>query len=187
VIFLEMKPRLHLDFMRLAILSILFFTLGACAPKPAPTFFLPPTESLQLIPLPATQATATSSAIVVPTILVPTPTPPCTDNLSYIQDLTIPDGTNVSSGQIIDKQWLVTNSGTCDWDARYRLKLVSGAELGAAIEQALYPARAGTQATLRILFTAPSDAGTYSSAWQAFGPEGTAFGDTIYIQIVVPP
>jgi hypothetical protein len=173
--------------MRLAVLSIFILTLGACAPKPAPTFFLPPTESPQLIPLPVTQAPATSAVIVVPTIVVPTPTPPCTDSLTYIQDLTIPDGTVVSPGQIIDKQWLVTNSGTCDWDARYRLRMFSGAELGAATEQALYPARAGTQATLRILFTAPSDAGTYNSAWQAFGPEGTAFGDTIYIQIVVSP
>ncbi len=57
--------------------------------------------------------------------------------------------------------------------------------MGAATEQALYPARAGAQATLRIIFTAPSDTGTYISTWQAFAPGGEAFGDTIYIQIVV--
>ena len=57
--------------------------------------------------------------------------------------------------------------------------------MGATTTQALYPARAGAQATLRIVFTAPSDTGTYISTWQAFAPDGEAFGDTIYIQIVV--
>lgn len=182
-----MKPRLYLTFMRLAVFSIFLLTLGACAPRATPTLFLPPTESPPLLLLSAAQVTATPTLIVVPTIIIPTPTPPCTDNLSYIQDLTIPDGTSVSAGQAIDKQWLVTNSGTCDWDARYRLRLVAGSPMGAAVDQALYPARAGTQATLRILFTAPSDAGTFNSAWQAFGPEGNAFGDTVYMQIVVTP
>ena len=76
------------------------------------------------------------------------------------------------------------NSGTCDWDSRYRLKLMDGSAMEAA-EQALYPARAGAQATLRILFTAPSDTGTYKSTWQAFGPGGDVFGDPVYIQIIV--
>ena len=85
----------------------------------------------------------------------------------------------------MDKQWLVANSGTCNWNERYHLKLIDGPALGAATDQILYPARAGSQATLRILFTAPTDTGTYKSTWQAFGPGGDAFGDTIYIQIVV--
>ena len=56
-----------------------------------------------------------------------------------------------------------------------------------APEQALYPARAGGQATLRITFTAPLDAGTYQSAWQAFNPDGAAFGDAIFMTINVSP
>jgi hypothetical protein len=92
----------------------------------------------------------------------------------------------VTAGQTVDKQWLVANSGTCNWDVRYRLKLLSGDALGAVTEQALFPARAGTQATLRILFTAPQSPGTYQSAWQAVAPDATPFGDAIYIQIVLP-
>jgi hypothetical protein len=38
---------------------------------------------------------------------------------------------------------------------------------------------------LRITFTAPAVEGTYESAWQAYGPDGVAFGDPIYIKIVV--
>ena len=109
----------------------------------------------------------------------------CTNGLTFSQDVTIPDGTLLAGGQIIDKQWLVTNSGTCDWDERYRLKFVGGEPLSATIEQALYPARAGAQVALRIMFTAPLEAGTFQSAWQAFAPDGSAFGDPIYMQIVV--
>ena len=125
----------------------------------------------------------TSTIVPTPTV-IPTPTP-CTNGLTFVKDITVSDNTPFGPGQSVDKQWLVTNSGTCNWDSRYRLKLIDGPALGAATGQALYPARAGEQATLRILFTAPADTGTYTSTWQAFGPSGEAFGDTIYIQIVV--
>jgi hypothetical protein len=102
-----------------------------------------------------------------------------------VEDVTVPDGTVVLLGTSVDKQWKVTNSGTCNWDSTYRLKWVGGDPLGAATEQALYPARAGTQAILQIFFTAPNVAGTYGSTWQAFDPSGNAFGDTVYMEIVV--
>jgi hypothetical protein len=102
-----------------------------------------------------------------------------------MNDLTIPDGTIVLAGAPIDKQWLTQNTGTCNWDSSYRLKWIGGDPLGAVQEQTLYPARAGTQVTLRILFTAPSSAGTHESSWQAMSPDGNLFGDLIYITIVV--
>ena len=89
----------------------------------------------------------------------------------------------------MDKQWLVQNSGTCNWTSIYRLKLVSGDPMGTQTEQALYPAKAGSQVTIRILFTAPVEAGHYTSSWQAFTSQGEAFGDPIFIDINVvgPP
>jgi hypothetical protein len=99
--------------------------------------------------------------------------------------VTIPDGTVVAHGSTLDKQWLVQNSGDCNWDSRYRLRLISGDALGAASEQALYPARAGTQATLRILFTAPQEAGAYVSEWQAFDANGIPFGESFFMKIEV--
>jgi hypothetical protein len=38
---------------------------------------------------------------------------------------------------------------------------------------------------LRMVFTAPQEAGTYRSAWQAYDPDGGPFGDPFYIEIVV--
>jgi hypothetical protein len=115
----------------------------------------------------------------------PTPTLICTDNLLFIDDITIPDNSVVAPSSKLDKQWLVQNNGDCNWDARYRLRLVSGDPFGASPEQALYPARAGTQANLRILFTAPQETGDYVSEWQAFDANGIPFGASFFIKFVV--
>ena len=76
-------------------------------------------------------------------------------------------------GLAFDKQWLVQNSGTCNWNSSYRLKHIGGGALGAPEEITLYPARAGTQATIQIQFTAPFTEGVYESAWQAVDAEGS--------------
>jgi hypothetical protein len=156
----------------------------ALADLPTGEVYLPPTAAPQtplVIPLPA--ATATPA----PTSEAPRPsaTPVCSADLKFVQDATVPDGSIVAPGAIIDKRWIVENSGDCNWDERFRLRLIEGAEMSAATEQALYPARSGTQAVLRILFTAPSEPGVYLSAWQAIDPLGQPFGEIIYMQIEV--
>lgn len=138
--------------------------------------FVPPTLAASLPPTPTVPAAAT---------LHPTATPACQDNLVYLSDLTIPDGTVVAANTPIDKRWQVENRGACNWDEHYHVKLTTGPDLGAAHDQALYPARAGTKAVIRILFMAPSQPGTYRSSWQAYSPDDQPFGDPIYIQIVV--
>lgn len=171
----------------LFLLPIVFFA-SACAPRSTPTPFRPPTPPPPAQPLPTTTP--------IPALFPPTFTPtvtstptvePCTNDLSFLDDLTVEDGTSFPPGAVIDKQWLVENSGTCHWDATYKLKWVGGSPLGAAEEQPLFPARAGTQATLRIWFTAPAEPGPYESEWQAVNPEGNVFGETIFMQIVVAP
>lgn len=181
--------RIHYRPHLFALLLALIFA-SACAPQAADTPFRPPTQpqSTQILstttPIPSIQ-----TSIPTPTIAITaTPTAgPCSNNLEFIQDVTIPDGTTVSFGAAIDKQWLVKNIGTCNWDSTYRLKWIGGDPLGANQEQILFPARAGTQATLRIAFTAPATEGTYESAWQAYGKDGIAFGDPIFMKVVVIP
>jgi Ig-like domain from next to BRCA1 gene len=167
-------------FYLITVVYVVLF-LSACGsaipPTPLPAPLSTPTLTLE-------QPTDTPTTIQP---VLPTSTPTCTANLTFINDVTIPDGTQVSPGTILDKQWLVQNSGDCNWDAGYRLRLISGDALGAATEQALFPARAGTQAPLRILFTAPQEAGQYISEWQAFDPNGIAFGESFFIKFQVQP
>lgn len=155
----------------------------------------PPVLVTPVVPAAGSSPVATAPALPAPTSS-PTPveseeaagpstTPVCEDNLKFLADLTVPDGTIAARGALIDKRWQVENNGSCNWDAFYRLKIISGTEMGVQAEQALYPARSGASAVIRMLLLAPSMPGTYRSAWQAVGPAGDAFGDIIYVEIKV--
>ena len=173
---------------------LLIFLLAACA-RAEPAVFDTPTAAVVIVESPTAALTATVPAPPLPSpsptayyrTEVPqrTPTPNCQDDLRFVEDLTVPDGTQVIAGEQIDKRWQVQNAGTCNWDVRYQLRLLDGNALGAVEEQSLYPARAGTQAVIRILFQAPAEPGVYRSAWEAVDPNGNAFGDPIYIEIQV--
>jgi hypothetical protein len=102
-----------------------------------------------------------------------------------MEDITIPDGTIVKPGEALDKRWQVRNNGSCDWTDKFTLRIIAGDPLGSPDSQALYPARAGSAAVIRMMLTAPNDTGSYRTAWQAYNPDGKPFGDPIYIEIVV--
>ncbi len=109
----------------------------------------------------------------------------CTDNLVFIQDLTIPDGTVVVAGSTLDKQWEVRNSGSCDWNESYTFQLEEGISLNSDSQLQMPVTEAGNTVTIRMVLTAPDTAGSYLSAWQAYNPDGTAFGDLIYVDFTV--
>jgi hypothetical protein len=186
-----MKIRIFSDRILFTVISI-FFSLTACSPATTATPFRPPTAQPPLI-APTLIIQPTKQVVVIqpsplPTIVAVAPTinpQHCANNLHFISDVTIPDNSLVTVGASIDKQWLVENSGTCNWNSSYRLKHLGGAVLGAQEEMMLYPARAGTQATIEIIFTAPFAEGAYESAWQAVDRDGTPFGDLIYMRVTV--
>lgn len=200
-----MKFKRHTRYARRIVYAVffVFLLLAACAPPAETAFFIPPTapasptSAATIISLwtatptkeTGREQTSTPEAIFTPPPTTSeTPTPEnCTNDLKYLTDLTVPDGSPVNPGEKIDKQWLVQNSGTCNWDDNYRLKLVTGFQpLGAETTQLLFPARANNQVTIQIFFMAPTVSGVYRSAWQAYDPNGLPFGETIYIEIVVP-
>ncbi len=75
---------------------------------------------------------ATAVPAASPTVLASaTPRPDatigvCTNNAEFVTDVTVPDGTQVSPGTVLDKRWRVLNTGTCDWGPGYSLVLISG-------------------------------------------------------------
>jgi hypothetical protein len=184
------------DRIRFAASRSLLLLLGlslasACAPAAKQTLFIPPTAQAPLIePTLIIQPTKQIVVQTTPlaTIIIPTATSnpeDCISNLTFLSDVTVPDGAFVTYGATVDKQWLVQNSGTCNWNAGYRLRYIGGAILGASDELALYPAKSGTQAIIQVTFSVPFSDGDYESAWQAFDPDGLAFGDAIYMRITV--
>jgi len=158
--------------------------VGCGGQSTTPELYIPPTPASQATPLAigATEPTPVSPTEPPP----PTPTPPCSPGLTFLEDLTIPDGTTVAPGETLDKRWRVQNSGSCNWEYSYSVVLIGGPDMGAPAEQALFPARSGAEAVIRMLFTAPAEPGTYRSAWQARDPLGNLFGDPFFIEILVP-
>ena len=199
--------------MRRAWLTLLFALLAAACstetpppasrtPAPAAATSTRPVVIDVFTDTPASSATVTQAATQAPTNSIPevtataadaqTPTPtegPCTDDSDFLTDLTVPDGTQFQPGQFIGKQWSVRNNGTCDWNAGYRLVLVSGNAMGARSEQMLFPARAGVEAVIEVGMVAPAEPGSYTSRWQARNSTGDLFGDRIFItiEVVAPP
>jgi hypothetical protein len=119
------------------------------------------------------------------TPLPATATPPCENNLVFLLDLTIPDGTAVNPGALIEKSWQVRNDGSCTWSRGYSIRLDSGNPLGILLRHPLPAAQGGEPVELNVQFTAPDEPGSYRSAWRAHDFGGEPFGVLIYIEIVV--
>ena len=141
-----------------------------------PPLFKAPTRGVELPTPQPTEINAT---------LEPTQIANCTNELEYLADLSIPDGTQLNPGTLIEKEWKVKNSGTCNWNNSYTLRLISGSPLGIEATQALIPARSGSEAIIHLEFIAPSEPGKYNAAWQAYGPDGFPFGEWLSIEIAV--
>lgn len=172
------------SFFQLIILLFVMLFIISCSrtlqPDPGTEGFLafiPPTKII-----PTHTPTATDSPTIVPS---PTTSGQCQDNLTFINDETIPDGTFIETGASIDKRWEVQNSGTCNWGEGYTIRLIGGSDMGVESPLDLIPVRSNSTTTIRIQFFAPEDPGNYRSAWQAYNADDIAFGDVFYIDIKV--
>jgi hypothetical protein len=159
---------------------LLVFLLMGCTGKNPPEVQIP-----EIVFLPPTAGSSTALNPPPVTPLPATQQRNCVNQLRFVKDLTIPDGTKVLPGERITKRWLVHNEGSCNWDSSYSFILISGLALGADKIQMLYPARQGTRAVLEVLFTAPDNPGRYNSWWQASDGQGNRFGDPVYMDITV--
>ena len=143
--------------------------------------------------IPASVVQADDAAYQVPVIVIsfvtatPQPTPtPCLMNSSYVADVTIPDGTQVGSGQPFQKIWRMRNSGTCPWLAGTQLIFQEGTQMssiGSVPVAALTP---GQEVDVIVDMIAPQSGGAYGGIWQMRSPLGQWFGDRITVVINVP-
>jgi len=164
------------------IVAVLSVALTACSPKAVAATAVPFDPATQAAPI-----AVPPSPTAMPGPLAPAPTEPCTNDAQYLEDLTLPDGSDVIPGAALDKRWLVLNRGSCAWGPEYRLVQVGESRIEGPRELALYPAVPGSQAVWQVAMLAPLEKGEYISRWQARAPDGTLFGDEVYVLIVVNP
>jgi len=123
-----------------------------------------------------------------PTAVVPpTPAPvACYDGMEYVEDVTVPDGTEMSPGQNFDKIWRIRNIGTCTWNSTYWLVFVQGDRMDGNNEVVDYSVPPGQTYDMIIDQKAPDSPGTYQGVWQMVNGNNVPFGERVYVEITVP-
>jgi hypothetical protein len=121
-----------------------------------------------------------ATATPVPPTATQTPLPTAVtycDWVKFIKDVTIPDGTKLSTNEVFTKTWRLQNRGTCTWTPDYMLVYTSGSPMGltTAVRLNGYVAP-GQTIDVSVTLTAPASAGNYVGYWMLRNPSGTLFG-----------
>lgn len=123
------------------------------------------------------------------------PSPPsCLDGMAFVADLSNPDPSSLRAlpaGEPFQQVWQVRNTGTCTWDAGYRLVFGDGntpeAEMGA--EPLAIPGPVAPEATvdLSLELVAPLAPGEYRALWEIRNAADSAFGERLWLGVQVEP
>ena len=137
-----------------------------------------------LLSTPTIKPTLTSTAITE-TPLPTATTNPCY-NLFYIQDVTIPDGTQMKVGEVFTKTWLVQNIGGCAWRAGFTFQHVGGELMRGDTVVLKEAIPTGAKREISVELVVPSGLnGLIQSSWRMADENGVFFGDTLSVNIVV--
>ena len=133
---------------------------------------------------PETVLTRPAAPTAVPLVVIPSSSA-CINAMSYVADVTVPDGTSFSPGQKFRKTWRVMNNGSCTWNSEYYFEMVSGTSMGNSRISIPGTVQPGETADLSVDMTAPGSSGSYKTSWQMRSPQGTSFGQIIWASIRV--
>ncbi|MEI7849060.1 MAG: NBR1-Ig-like domain-containing protein [Chloroflexota bacterium] len=187
--------------MLITLVSALALIMSACNTQPTPDAAAISTSAAQTVearftelavnftatPLPATEtplpkATATSKAKPSATT-APAGSGKACYAMTFLSDVTIPDGMIIAPGATFTKTWRVRNDGNCVWDQKYALELEKGAALGTVTKTPLTRVvNPGDSLDLSIEFTAPTTEGDYTGYWHVATPFGGYMGVGMYNQ-----
>ncbi|HUG33818.1 MAG TPA: NBR1-Ig-like domain-containing protein [Anaerolineales bacterium] len=157
-------------------------------PTDAPPLFvtstLPPTKQGLTLPTP-----------VPPTLtLTPDPLTPastsesCMDGALFVEDITIPDNTNLSQGETFTKTWKLQNAGTCDWSG-YTMAFSSGDRMDAPDSVPVPETPADSTVEISVDLTAPSSDGSFKGNFELRNATGAVvpigIENTFWVKIVV--
>ncbi|HEY3289462.1 MAG TPA: NBR1-Ig-like domain-containing protein [Anaerolineae bacterium] len=105
---------------------------------------------------------------------------------TFVTDVTIPDNTIVNPGAGFVKTWRLRNTSACAWDSGYSLAYSEGEKMGAPDSVAVASTAPNASVDVSVPFTASISSGTYTSTWRLRAPDGTSFGNRVYVVIRVP-
>ena len=151
-----------------------------------------PVEATQT-PTTAVEDTPLPTDTPIPDTATPTETPiPC--NLAkFLDDVTIPDGTEFGPGENFTKTWRLSNIGSCAWTSGYDIVFFGGDAMGApsAVQITTGTVNPGQSVQVSVDLTSPVTAGTFRGNWKLRDPSDVIFGiensssGSFWVEIVV--
>ncbi len=115
----------------------------------------------------------------------PTSTPPPLDAAVFTGQESPSDDYVASAGQAVHKTWTLRNTGRA-WGSGYQLVFVGGEQLSAPSAVNVSPTDSGNTVELSVDIVAPASSGTHRGYWRLRNPQGTYFGDQIWVQVTIP-
>jgi len=159
--------------------------------------------TLQVIVAQTMAAQKQSAITPTPTLFIPSVTPAAPtrtpvptavsycDWVTFVRDVSIPDGTWLSPGEAFTKVWRLQNRGTCTWTPDYDVVFYGGAQMSGTTMQIPGYVAPGQTVDVAVTFTAPSAPGHYTGYWLLRNEDGGLFGtgadadETFYVDINV--
>ncbi len=146
--------------------------------------------TIQLFPTltasPTFEPFATSAGTLPPIAQPTTAATKSCYSMAFVSDVTIPDNTAVTPGQVFTKTWKVVNNGSCAWDAGFKFASTGGDAMSGA--PYTLPSAVAVNATvdISIAMTAPSNkTGAIRGNWRMSTAGGQFFGDEVYVIVTV--
>jgi uncharacterized protein YkwD len=148
------------------------------------------TQGFVTATLPVTRtpyARATTTATGTPGLSMTAPAN-CKDTAVLLQDVTIPDGTNIAYGAKFTKTWQFRNTGTCPWTG-YKIAFNSGERLGAPDTAPIPDTAPKSDVNVTLELTAPTRDGIYTGFFElrnaAGKPLAIGIEKTFWVKITV--
>jgi hypothetical protein len=196
-----MKTRI-LSITIMLILGVLLFSCGtgntqqantvdvdALRTEAVETYAASLTEELVAVPTASPTLTAKPSATptvdTTATLETPAVANPCY-KLLWIEDRSIPDGTEMKPNEVFTKTWYVQNNGGCAWAPGFTFSNFGGDPMRGQTIVFTEPVPAGAKRELSIELVVPSNQnGLIQSSWRMTDENGIFFGDTLSVNIQV--
>ncbi|XP_065352987.1 protein ILRUN [Cloeon dipterum] len=107
-------------------------------------------------------------------------------SMFLVKDATIGDGESVPPCTRFTKTWRLRNNGDMTWPEGCFLRQTFGEAWGDVSEKLMLPALTpGEETAISVELVSPHTCNTYHSNWRACTPNGSFFGDTIWVVITV--
>ena len=105
--------------------------------------------------------------------------------LSWVEDVTFPDGAAVQPGETFVKTWRIRNTGTAPWEAGYALIHFEDERLNGPNQAPVPPLKPGESGEVSIRLKAPQTPGFVKSTWKGRDPQGRLFNFELFVLVEV--